>query len=151
MAAGNWIMYDSAKEYIGDGTIDLDNDTFKIILTTSSYTPNRATHTVYADVTNELSTANGYTAGGATLGTVTWTQSGGTATFDCVDPAWTASGGNIGPFRNAVIYSDTPVAPADPLVCYCVLETTDLTATDGQTVTIALNASGILTLSGATS
>lgn len=39
----------------------------------------------------------------------------------------------------------------DELLCYCVLESSDLTATDGQTITLALNASGILTLSGATS
>jgi len=148
MAAGNWIMYDSAKEYIGDGTIDLDTHTFKILLTTNSYTPDRATHTVKADVTNELSTANGYTAGGATL-TVTWGQTSGTATFDATDVAWTASGGNIGPFRNAVIYDDT--AASDELLCYCVLNTSDLTATDGQTFTIQFNASGILTLSGADS
>lgn len=149
MAAGNWIMYDSAKEYIGDGTIDLDSHTFKVMLCTNSYTPNRATHTVKADVTNELSTANGYTAGGAALTSVTWTQTGGTAKFDAADPTWTASGGSIGPFRIAVIYDDT--AASDELLCYCVLESSDLTATDGQTITLALNASGILTLSGATS
>ena len=150
MAAGNWIMYDSAKEFIGDGTIDLDTHTFKVQLQSSSYTPNRSTQTVRADLTNELATGSGYTATGATLGTVTWAQSSGTATFDSADPSWTASGGNIGPFRYAVIYDDT--AASDELLCYCEVDTTtDLTATDGQTVTIALNASGILTLSGATS
>lgn len=149
MAAGNWIMYDSAKEYIGDGTIDLDSHTFKIMLTTNSYTPDRGTHTQKSDVTNELSTAFGYTAGGATLSSVTWGQTGGTATFDAADVSWTASGGSIGPFRNAVIYDDT--AGNDELLCYCVLNSSDLTATDGQTFTIQFNASGILTLSGATS
>lgn len=149
MAAGNWIMYDSAKEYIGDGTIDLDTHTFKIQLHTNTYTPNRATQSVRADLSNELSTGSGYTAGGATLGSVTWAQSSGTATFDAADPTWTASGGTIGPFRIAVIYDDT--AASDELLCYCVLDSSDISATDGQTVTIALNASGILTLSGATS
>lgn len=151
MAAGNWIMFDSAKEYIGDGTIDLDTHTFKCVLTTNTYSPSRGSHTTYSDVTNELSTANGYTSGGATLANVTWAQSSGTATLDCDDITWTASGGAIGPFRIAVIYDDTPTSPADPLLCYCVLESTDLTASDGQTVTIQINASGVLTLSGATS
>lgn len=149
MAAGNWIMYDSAKVYIGDGTIDLDSHVFKVLLTSNSYTPNRSTQTVKADVTGELSTGNGYTAGGATLASVTWTQSSGTATFDSADPAWTASGGSIGPFRNAVIYDDT--SASDVLLCYCILDSSDLTATNGQTATIVMNASGILTLSGATS
>lgn len=148
MAAGNWIMYDSAKEFIGDGTIDLDTHTFKVQLHTNSYTPNRSTQSVRADLSNELSTGFGYTAGGATL-TMSWGQSGGTATLDSNDPSWTASGGAIGPFRIAVIYDDT--AGNDELLCYCVLDSSDLTASDGQTATITMNASGILTLSGATS
>jgi len=149
MAAGNWIMYDTAKEYIGDGTIDFDGHTFKCLLTSNSYTPNRSTQSVLADVTNQVANGFGYTTGGATLGSVTWGQTSGTATFDSADISWTALGGSIGPFRIAVIYDDT--AASDPLLCYCVLDSSDLTATDGQTATIALNASGILTLSGAIS
>lgn len=148
MAAGNWIMYDSAKEFIGDGTIDLDTQTFKITLHTNSYTPNRGTQSVYSDLTNELSTANGYTNGGATLSNVTWAQTSGTAKFDADDPSWTASGGNIGPFRIAVIRS---TSGSEPLLCYSILEGSDLTINSGQTGTIVINASGILTLSGATS
>jgi hypothetical protein len=149
MAAGNWIMFDAAKAKIGDGTFDMNSHTFKVQLHTNSYTPNRATQAVRADLTNELSTANGYTAGGLALSSLTFNQSGGTAAFDAADPAWTASGGNIGPFRIAVIYDDT--AASDDLVCYCILDSADITITDTQTGTIVLNASGILTLSGATS
>lgn len=152
MAAGNWIMFDSAKEYIGDGTIDMDDNTFKVLLTTNSYTPNIATHTVKTDVTNELSTGNGYTAGGATLASVTWTHSGSTTKFDSADPVWTASGGSIGPFRRAVIYrSGTVNSVTDALVCHCLLDSDDITVTDTNTYTIQMHASGILTLSGAAS
>jgi hypothetical protein len=152
MAAGNFILYDSAKLRIGDGTIDLDTHTFKIQLHSSSYTPNRATQAVRADLTNELSTANGYTATGATLGSVTYAQTAGTATWDAADPSWTASGGSL-VASYAVIYDDTPTSPADPLVGYCLLDTApaDITATTGQVLTIQFNASGIFTLSGATS
>ena len=125
MAAGNWIFYNSAREYLADGTIDLDSHTFKIALLTNTYTPS-ASHSTYADLTNQLSTANGYTSGGATLASVTWTHSGTTATFDCADPSWTASGGSIGPFRIAVIYDDTPTSPADPLLCYCILDSASI-------------------------
>lgn len=146
--AASLTFYNKFKEYVADGTIDLDNDTFKVILVSSSYTPSASTHTVYADITNELSTANGYTAGGATLGSVTWGESGGTATFDAADTQWTASGGSIAA-RYAVIYDDTPTSPADPLVCYILLDTTpaDVTATDGNTLTLQWDASGIFTLS----
>jgi hypothetical protein len=150
MAAGNWILYDSAKASIGDGTFDMNSHTFRIQLHSSSYTPNRATQTVRADLTNELSTANGYTAAGAALGSLTFNQSSGTATWDAADPSWTASGGSI-TARYAVIYDDT--AASDNLVCYCLLDTApaDVTATAGQTLTIQFSASGIFTLSGATS
>lgn len=144
-------IYNKFLEYMADGTIDLDGDTFKVALVSSTYTPSASTHTVYADITNELSTANGYTAGGATLGTVTWTESGGTVTFDAADASWTASGGSI-TARYAVIYDDTPSTPvAKPLVAYVLLDTTpaDVTATDGNTFTLSWNASGIFTLAAA--
>lgn len=148
MPAGNWIMYNSAREYIGDGSIDLDTNTFKLMLVTNSYTPS-ASHTQKSDVTNEVANGNGYTSGGATLSSVTWAHSGTTATFDAADPSWTASGGNIGPFRIGVIYDDT--SASDLLVAYCILDSSDITVTSGNTFTIQLNASGILTLSGASS
>lgn len=145
--AASITFYNSFKEYLGDGTIDLDTHTFKVQLHSSSYTPNASTHTVRADLTNELSTANGYTAGGATLGSVTWNLSGGTVTFDAADTVWTASGGSI-VARYAVIYDDTPSSPADPLVAYILLDTTpaNVTATDTNTLTLAWNGSGIFTL-----
>jgi hypothetical protein len=137
-------FYNSFKEYVADGTIDLDSHTFKVMLVTSSYTFSAA-HTQKSDITNELSTANGYTAGGATLASVTWGQTGGTATFDAADTTWTASGGSI-TARRAVIYSDT--ATNDELVCSILLDTTpaDVTATDGNPLTLAWSGSGIFTL-----
>lgn len=53
--------------------VDWLSDTIKVALLTSSYTPNANTHDFYNDLTNELSTANGYTSGGATLGSKTLT------------------------------------------------------------------------------
>lgn len=152
MTAGNFIVYDSFKLWMGDGTFDMDADTFKILLTSNTYTP-ALTHSVLADITNEVASGNGYTTGGATLATIAWTKSGSTTTFDAtVDPSWTASGGSIGPARKAVIYkAGTANAHVSPLVCYCVLDSADITTTDGNTLTIQLNASGILTLTGATS
>jgi len=142
--AASLTFYNSFREYVADGTIDLDTHTFKVMLVASGYTPSTA-HTVKADVTNELSTANGYTAGGATLGSVTWGHSGGTATFDATDTVWTASGGSI-VARYAVIYDDT--AASDELVCYILLDTTpaDVTTTAGNTLTLQWNGSGIFTI-----
>ena len=60
------VIYNSFKGKIMDGSIDLDTDTIKVVLVTSSYTPNIDTHTQYSHITNQV-TGTGYTAGGATL------------------------------------------------------------------------------------
>jgi hypothetical protein len=142
-------FYNSFRKYIADGTIDVDTDVFKVALCSSSYTPSTTAHTVYADLTNELSTANGYTSGGATLGSVTWTQSTVTLTWDAADTTWTASGGSI-VARYAVIYkfSTTANGITKPLVAYILMDTTpaDVTTTTGNTLTLQWNASGIYTL-----
>ena len=135
-------FYQSFREYMADGTIDLDTDTFKVTLHSSTYTPNAGTHTVFADLTNELSTAGGYTNGGQALGSVTWNRSGATVTFDAADTEWTVSGGSIGPARYAAIWKDgTANAIVKPLVAYIDFGT-DETATAG-TFKLTWNASGI--------
>ena len=149
MAAGNWIMYNAAKEDIGDGTIDLDNDTFTCTLHTSTYTP-ALTDT---SVTNEVANGNGYTTGGVTL-TCTWAADGGDVTsivFDCTSPdpiRWTAFGGSI-VARHAVINDTTAGVP----LCYCLLDTApaDVTASDGGTFDITIAAGGIFDADGADS
>jgi hypothetical protein len=150
MAAGNWILYDTTRLNIGNSVMDMDNDTFRIILCDNTNTGITASSlSYYSDVTTELSTANGYTAGGEALTSVTWTYSGFTATFDSANKQWTAAGGSIGA-QYAVIYDHT--SSNSELVCHCLLDTTPslVTATDGNTFTVAMNASGIFTLSGAT-
>lgn len=148
MAAGKWKVYESAKEFIGDATIDLDTHTFKMALFLSTSNCNTLTHDQLADLTNQHANANGYTTGGITLTGVTWTRSGGTVTFTCSAPVWTAAGGPI-TARFAVIYDDT--AGGDELLCVCLLDAApaDVTATDGNTLTVTPHASGIFTLSGA--
>lgn len=142
MAASAWALYNKAKKYIGDGTIDLDTHTFKAVLCSSA--SNAATLTIedYTAITNELSTANGYTNGGQALTSVTWVESSGTVTFDSNDITWNASGGSI-TARFCVIYDDT--SSPKKLICYTLLDTTpaDVTATAGTPFTIQLSASGI--------
>ncbi len=59
------LIYNSFIRDVLTGAIDLDTDTFRVMLTTSSYTENKDTHDKRDDVTNEI-TGTGYTAGGAT-------------------------------------------------------------------------------------
>jgi len=151
MTADSWIIYDEFKERMGDGTIDMDGDTFKLALFLStSNCGNRAVGTtILADLTNQHANANGYTTGGVTLSSVTWVESSGTITFDCADPTWTASGGNL-VFRFGVIWDDTPAAPADPLVGYTIFDNTpaDVTVLDGNVFTMNVHTNGLFTLAG---
>lgn len=67
------IIYNSGLYDTFTGAIDFDTDTFKVLLVTSSYSPNKDTHTKRSDVTNEVANGNGYTTGGAAA-TVTVTS-----------------------------------------------------------------------------
>lgn len=155
-AAGKFKFYDFAKEYFGDGTLDFDlttNMQMALFLSTSNANTLSVGTGIYADLTNEVANGNGYTTGGIALTGETWGQVAGVATFDCDDVVWTASGGSI-TARLAVIYVNATVnSIVKPLICVCLLDTTpaDVTVTNGNTLTIAINASGVFTLSGATS
>jgi len=124
-----------------DLAVDLDDttaDRFKVMLVTSSYTPNFGTHDFKADVTNEV-TGTGYSAGGESLSSVTLTQSGGTITFDADDVTWTSSTITA---RGAVVYDDS--LTNDPLIAYIDFGA-DKSSSAGDFV-LSFNASGIFTL-----
>lgn len=152
MAVGKWKLYDTAKQYLADGTFDLDDNTnWKIALfqQTSNCNTLGGTNDVFGDLTNEASGGN-YPAGGVAV-TPTWGQTSGTATFDTDNAQFAASGGSI-VCRYAVIYKNATVnSIVKPLLAVCLLDTTpaDTTVTDGNTLTIGVP-SGIFTLSGAT-
>ena len=153
MAAGKWKLYESAKEYLADGTFDLDDTTnwkMALFLSTSN-ADTLSAGDIFSELTNEHANGNGYTTGGEAITGVTWAQSGGTATFDCDNVVWTAATGDI-VARFAVIYKDATVNTiVKPILCVSLLDTTpaNVTATDGNTLTVAINASGVFTLSGA--
>jgi hypothetical protein len=137
------LLYNSFLRDIGNGSIDLDTDTFKVMLTTSTYTENKDTHTKRSDITNEI-TGTGYTAGGATLASVTWTvdNTNDRVTFDAADSSWTTATITA---RKAVIYkSRGGAASADELVAVFDFAS-DFTSTAG-TFTLQWNAAGILRL-----
>lgn len=139
MAASAWTFTNSGRTSLLNGGFDLDTDSFKMALFLSTSNISAAS-TTYAGLTNEHANANGYTTGGIAL---TMSLSGTTTvTVDCNDPVWTASGGSI-TARFAVIYE-----VGGNVLCYCLLDSTpaDVTATNGNTLTVQINASGIFTL-----
>ena len=140
MAAGAWTFTNGGRTRLLNGTFDIDTDSYKcaLFLSTSNI---GAASTTYAGVTNEHANANGYTTSGIAVAlTLAGTT---TVTVDITtDPVWTASGGSI-IARFAVIYE-----VAGDVLCYCLLDSTpaDVTATTGNTLTVAANASGVFTL-----
>lgn len=152
MAAGKWKMYELARKRLADGTFDLDGNTFKVTLHTSLSNANTlSANSILADITNQLATANGYTAGGVTVA-ATWVQSGATVTFDTADAAWTAAGGAI-TARFAVLSAlGTLNGLVNPILAVCLLNVTpaDESAADGNPFTVQMNAGGLFTLSGMT-
>lgn len=139
MAAGAWQFYDEGLEDILDGTTVLTVDTIKMQLHTSSYSPS----TSDTSATNEVAAGNGYTTGGIAC-TITVTNAAGVITIDSTtNPQWTASGAGI-TAKYAVLKEDGATQP----LAYADLDTGggSLTATDGNTFTVTINASGIATM-----
>jgi len=136
------VIYNSFKGKIMDGSIDLDTDTIKVALVTSSYTPNQDTHDFFDDVTNEVS-GTGYTAGGATLAskTVTVDTTDNEGVFDAADVTWSSSTITA---RGAVIYKSTGVASTSALICYLDFVTNQ--SSSAADFIISWNAEGILNL-----
>lgn len=125
---------------VGRKVHNLNADTLKIMLTNVAPV---AANAVLADLT-DLSTANGYTAGGSAAASNSFTQSSGTAKLLANDVTFTASGGTIGPFRYAVIYNST--ASGGPLIGWWDYGTS-VSVTTGNTFTVDLDGTnGVLTL-----
>lgn len=137
------VIYNSAKRDLINGTIDLDSNTIKVALVTSSYSPDIDAHDNYDDLTNEVANGNGYTTGGETLAnaSVTADNTNDRAVFDAEDVTWSTATITA---RGAVIYKDTGTPSTSRLIAYIDFGS-DKTSTAGD-FTIAWSASGILLL-----
>ena len=126
--------YDHLWKLLNTGGIDLDTDTLKLALVTSSYTPSTA-HDEWADVSaNEVATGTGYTTGGVTLTNPAATNSN----IDYDDVTWLAL---TKTFRYAVCYkSGIGGGLTNPLLFYMLLDSTpaDIVST-GSNYTIQWN------------
>lgn len=152
MAAGNFLAYGAALEGIFSGTIDVHNDTFRMVLLTSSYTPNQSTHSTFADISAAEVSGTGYTAGGEACDLVV-SRSGLVVTVDGADGIWPTSTITA---KYAAIVRDADangaLASTDLLVSYCDLDTGggSLSTTNG-TFTVTIDALGVLTVTASAS
>lgn len=137
------VIYNSFKRDLMNGSIDLDTDTIKVMLVTSSYTPDQDAHTKRSDITNEVS-GTGYSAGGASLANkvVSVDNTDNEGVFDADDLTWSSSTITA---RGAVLYkSRGGLSSADELICYFDFST-DQVSSSGN-FTIQWNSEGIINL-----
>lgn len=151
MAASAWQLYNSAKKYIGNGTITLGAGVFKMVLATSASNTSTFTLSTYASVTNEIAATGGYVTGGKNLvpATAQWTVGASAKqmkfTMSSVGLAFTASGASLTNIKYAIIRNSTG-AGAGKLLCFCQLSSSQFTVTSPNTLTVLPAATGIFTL-----
>lgn len=143
MATG--AVFNSAKKKLIDGSIDLDGDTISASLHTSSFVPDIDTQVFFSDITNELPTASGYTAGGVALAnkSITIDTTNNRAYLDADDTTWVASGTLTA--RYVVLRKNTGTAATSPVIGY-IDYVTDRSVISGETFKIewAAAASGAI-------
>jgi hypothetical protein len=144
------LLFNKLTEWIGDGTYDMDDDTFYVALFTDvsppaatyqSYDTGGAGVAITADFT-EVSNGNGYTTGGKTIGASTWVETTGTTVFDAPDVQWTSATFSA---YWAVIYDYTD--SNNGLVCLIDFGS-QISVTNG-TFTLEFHSSGIFDLASA--
>ena len=151
MAATAWQLYNSAKKYIGNGTITLGAGVFKMVLAQTASNASTFTLSTYASVTNEVAAAGGYVTGGRNLvpATAQWVQGASAKqqkfTMSAVGLAFTASGANLVNVRYAILRNSTS-SGAGKLLCFCQLSSSQFTVTSPNTLTVLPAATGIFTL-----
>lgn len=146
MAASAWVVFDSAKHKLCNGTIDLSGGNFRLSLHGTGASANLAGDITILGSVGTAASGGGYSA--IALSGVAWTAgtSAGQQKFDCTDPVFTASGANLADVRYAVIYQSGASAGANYLLCYAALSTAEFDVTTGNTLTVQMNAAGIFTL-----
>jgi hypothetical protein len=104
MAAFN--KYFTFIDELSKGGHNLQTAVFKVALTNTA--PTQATDTVWnTTVAPAPAAALGYTAGGNTLTTTSAATTAGVFKLVLVDSVFTAAGGQIGPFRYAILYNSS--------------------------------------------
>jgi hypothetical protein len=134
--------YNSFADELSKGGHNLQTDVFKLALTNTA--PTAASDTVWnTTVAPAPAAANGYSAGGNTLTTSSAATTTGTFKLVLADSVFTASGGQIGPFRYAILYNSSK---SNKVIGYYDYGSS-ITLNDTETFTADFDGSnGVLTL-----
>lgn len=126
-----------------NGGIDLDTDTIKVMLLSSSHTQNIDTHEYIDDVSANEVSGTGYSAGGAAIGSkvVSVDDTDDEGVFDGADVTWSSSTITA---RYAAIYKDTGTPGTSPIIA--ILDFGSDQSSSAGDFTIQWNSEGILNL-----
>ena len=147
MAASAWQLYNFAKRYIGNGTIELGVGNFKMALFNSASNTSTFTLSTFASLTGQISATGGYVSGGKALvpGTGQWTTGASAKqmkfTYSSIGLTFTASGSSLTNIKYAVIYQS-----GGKLLCFCQLSSSQFTVASPNTLTVLPAATGVFTL-----
>lgn len=131
----NWNKYYGTAQDVGRGVHNLNTGVIKIAL---SNTAPDLTDVVLADAV-EITAGFGYTAGGATVGATSFTQTAGVGKLLGNAVTFTAAGGDLGPFRYLIVYNSTP--SGGPLLGWWDYGAA-LTLHDGDSLTVGKDTAG---------
>lgn len=122
--------------------VDINSDVIKLALLDNTHTPNQDTHDYFDDVVADEITGTGYTAGGATIGSLAVTYDAGTNTvkIDGADVAWPSSTFDA---RYAVLYVDTGTDSTSVLIGYVDFD--GVLSPSNGTLSVVWSAAGIAT------
>lgn len=127
---------------LGKKVFNLHSDTLRVALTNTAPTPSTDNGFLPGSLHPPPAATNGYTSGGNTPTNSGYTQTAGVSSLVLVDTLFTASGGDLGPFRYAILYDDT--AASDELIGYWDYGAS-ITLADGETFLVDFG-STVLTL-----
>jgi hypothetical protein len=150
MGAAAFKIYNMAKKRIGNATINLATANFRMQLHTSAGTgtvTNLAVN-LMGSLTNEVATANGYSAGGKACTGRVWTVGTGPTIykFDVDDVLWSAVTNPIANIKFAVIGVSGASAGARFPLCYCSLSSGQFSIAAANRLTVTINTLGVFTL-----
>ena len=144
MAQGSVTCFEEFTKYIGDGSHDLNSDSFKIALLTTAPTASDATPD-YSDYSGNEVSGTGYTAAGASA-TLTWTEAAGTATLALgSNVTWSQNGAGPTNINYGLLYNTTHAGTNDAIAFIDMRDggTTAISLQDGD---VTINSGTIFTL-----
>ena len=130
-------VYTLGAEKIHENSIDFLNDTIKVMLLDTGYTPAQNTDEFVSDIVADEETDGSYSR--QTLGSKTITQSGNIVKIDGGDITYSSLTSTNSKY--AVVFKDSGADATSPLICYVTFDSS--TSSGGNDLVIEWSADGI--------